>query len=153
ERPRYEERPRREERPRYESDRPRYESERPRYDSDRPRYDERRDERPRHDDRRGGFREERPRREYSDHPRRDDAERAPRPMVEDVVLERLEAQATLASDVEGVSFGDLGLGQNIVRQLAELGATAPFPIQAATIPDVLSGGDVLGRGRTGSRKT
>src|SRR5690606_4090169 len=114
-RPRYEERPRREERPRYESDRPRYES-------DRPRYDERRDERPRRDDRRGGFREERPRREYSDRPRRDDAERAPRPMVEDVVLERLEAQATLASDVEGVSFGDLGLGQNIVRQLAELGA-------------------------------
>ncbi|PZQ90838.1 MAG: ATP-dependent helicase [Leifsonia xyli] len=69
------------------------------------------------------------------------------------MLERLEAQATVAADVEGVTFADLGLGQNIVRELAELGAVAPFAIQAATIPDVLSGGDVLGRGRTGSGKT
>ncbi len=33
------------------------------------------------------------------------------------------------------------------------GITAPFPIQAATIPDALTGRDVLGRGRTGSGKT
>jgi superfamily II DNA/RNA helicase len=52
-----------------------------------------------------------------------------------------------------VTFADLGLGGNIVRELAELGASAPFPIQAATIPDVLSGKDVLGRGKTGSGKT
>lgn len=69
------------------------------------------------------------------------------------MLERLEATATLAVDVEGVTFGDLGLGGNIVRQLAELGAAAPFPIQAATIPEVLAGKDVLGRGKTGSGKT
>jgi superfamily II DNA/RNA helicase len=37
--------------------------------------------------------------------------------------------------------------------LAELGAETPFPIQAATIPVVLEGRDVLGRGRTGSGKT
>lgn len=73
--------------------------------------------------------------------------------ADDVVLERLEATATLAVDVEGVTFGDLGLGGNIVRQLAELGAAAPFPIQAATIPEVLAGKDVLGRGKTGSGKT
>jgi superfamily II DNA/RNA helicase len=69
------------------------------------------------------------------------------------VLERLEADAIQAVDVEGVTFGDLGLGGNIVRQLAELGAASPFPIQAATIPDVLAGRDVLGRGKTGSGKT
>ncbi len=72
---------------------------------------------------------------------------------EDVVLERLEAKATLAADVEGVSWQDLGLGDNIARSLQDLGAPSPFPIQAATIPDVLAGKDVLGRGRTGSGKT
>ena len=72
---------------------------------------------------------------------------------DDVVLERLEAIATTASDVVGVTFGDLGLGENIVRELAALGAPSPFPIQAATIPDVLAGRDVLGRGKTGSGKT
>ena len=59
----------------------------------------------------------------------------------------------MATEVEGVTFGDLGLGGNICRALVELGATAPFAIQAATIPDVLAGRDVLGRGRTGSGKT
>ncbi|PPI01444.1 RNA helicase [Rathayibacter sp. AY1D1] len=78
--------------------------------------------------------------------------RAPH-QADDVVLERLEATATLAVDVEGVTFGDLGLGGNIVRMLTELGAAAPFPIQAATIPEVLAGKDVLGRGKTGSGKT
>ena len=52
-----------------------------------------------------------------------------------------------------MTFGDLGLGNNIVRQLASMGAEAPFAIQAATIPDVLAGKDVLGRGKTGSGKT
>ena len=72
---------------------------------------------------------------------------------DDVVLERLEADAIQAKDVEGVTFADLGLGGNIVRELAALGAESPFPIQAATIPDVLAGRDVLGRGKTGSGKT
>lgn len=80
-------------------------------------------------------------------------ERAPRVHQDDVVLERLEAQAITAGEADGVTFADLGLGQNIVRVLSELGAETPFPIQAATIPDVLSGRDVLGRGRTGSGKT
>ena len=40
-----------------------------------------------------------------------------------------------------------------MRKLAQNGVTAPFPIQAATIPDALAGKDILGRGRTGSGKT
>lgn len=73
--------------------------------------------------------------------------------VEDVVLEKLEARAIAAEQVDGLGFADLGLGQNIVRELNLQGAMTPFPIQAATIPDVLKGLDVLGRGRTGSGKT
>jgi len=71
----------------------------------------------------------------------------------DVVHERLAADSVAAEQVEGQSFSDLGLGDNICRALAELGASSPFPIQAATIGPILEGKDVLGRGRTGSGKT
>ncbi|WP_440678771.1 DEAD/DEAH box helicase [Clavibacter nebraskensis] len=137
ERPAYNDRPARAERPSY-GDRPQR-SERPSY-GDRPQ----RSERPSYDD-------ARPKRDSDFYPSKEGAPRhAP---AEDVVLERLEAQATTAKDVDGVTFAALGLGQNIVRVLEELGAASPFPIQAATIPDVLAGRDVLGRGRTGSGKT
>ena len=72
---------------------------------------------------------------------------------EDVVLEKLEAVMTTASEAVDSSFADLGLGDNICRQLAGMGAVSPFPIQVATIPDVLAKRDVLGRGKTGSGKT
>ncbi|MFF0297746.1 DEAD/DEAH box helicase [Kitasatospora sp. NPDC004614] len=62
-----------------------------------------------------------------------------------------EADATDAEPT--ITFGDLGLHDEVVRALAKRGVTTPFPIQAATIPDALAGKDVLGRGRTGSGKT
>ena len=52
-----------------------------------------------------------------------------------------------------VSFADLGVPSDLVALLTERGITSPTPIQAATLPDSLSGRDVLGRGRTGSGKT
>ncbi|MFE5112699.1 DEAD/DEAH box helicase [Streptomyces sp. NPDC056663] len=68
-----------------------------------------------------------------------------------------DASADADADAEDaeptVTFGDLGLPEGIVRKLAQNGVTAPFPIQAATIPDALAGKDILGRGRTGSGKT
>jgi superfamily II DNA/RNA helicase len=51
------------------------------------------------------------------------------------------------------TFGELGVPAPLTRALAATGVTAPFPIQAATLPDSLAGRDVLGRGRTGSGKT
>ena len=53
----------------------------------------------------------------------------------------------------GVSFASIGVPASVVAVLAEAGITAPFPIQAAMLPDALAGLDVLGRGRTGSGKT
>jgi superfamily II DNA/RNA helicase len=50
-------------------------------------------------------------------------------------------------------FADLGLAPSLVSALGRAGIETPFPIQAATIPDVLSGRDLLGRAATGSGKT
>ncbi|WP_197674726.1 DEAD/DEAH box helicase [Pedococcus dokdonensis] len=50
-------------------------------------------------------------------------------------------------------FADLGIHPRVIAALKERGIDAPFPIQAATLPDSLAGRDVLGRGRTGSGKT
>jgi len=179
-RPRFDrdERPaRRDDRPRFDRD------ERPARRDDRPRFDRderpaRRDERPRFNrDERPARRDERPRFDRDDRPARRfdrderptrreyDGERAWQERREapvrtrqqeeqiDVVHERLEAQAVQAEDVTELTFGDLGLGDNIVRALADLGAAKPFPIQASTAPAILDGRDVLARGRTGSGKT
>ncbi|GAA1905789.1 hypothetical protein GCM10009837_31630 [Streptomyces durmitorensis] len=78
--------------------------------------------------------------------------------AEQVVAEADEPATDAAAKADeeaetGPTFGDLGLPEGIVRKLAQNGVTAPFPIQAATIPDALAGKDILGRGRTGSGKT
>ena len=51
------------------------------------------------------------------------------------------------------SFADLGVPPNIASNLAARGIDAPFPIQAATLPDALAGRDICGRAPTGSGKT
>ncbi|WP_329569030.1 DEAD/DEAH box helicase [Kitasatospora sp. NBC_01266] len=51
------------------------------------------------------------------------------------------------------SFDELDMPKALLSVLARQGVTAPFPIQAATLPNSLAGRDVLGRGRTGSGKT
>jgi superfamily II DNA/RNA helicase len=51
------------------------------------------------------------------------------------------------------SFGELGLPKSLVQALSRAGIQTPFPIQAATIPDALTGRDVLGRASTGAGKT
>ncbi|GAA2617437.1 DEAD/DEAH box helicase [Streptomyces tubercidicus] len=51
------------------------------------------------------------------------------------------------------SFAELDMPSALLASLTTQGVTAPFPIQAATLPNSLAGRDVLGRGRTGSGKT
>ncbi|MGI5449236.1 DEAD/DEAH box helicase [Streptomyces sp. CA-243310] len=51
------------------------------------------------------------------------------------------------------AFEDMGMPEALLKTLAALGVTDPFPIQAATLPNSLAGRDLLGRGRTGSGKT
>jgi ATP-dependent RNA helicase DeaD len=51
------------------------------------------------------------------------------------------------------SFGDLGLSAAVLEALAEVGYESPSPIQAATIPVLLAGRDMLGQAQTGTGKT
>lgn len=51
------------------------------------------------------------------------------------------------------TFSQLGVPNALVSVLTQTGIVSPFPIQVDTLPDTLSGRDVLGRGKTGSGKT
>jgi ATP-dependent RNA helicase DeaD len=50
-------------------------------------------------------------------------------------------------------FADLGLSAPVMASVIEVGYETPSPIQAATIPALLSGKDVLGQAQTGTGKT
>lgn len=51
------------------------------------------------------------------------------------------------------SFASLGLNEPIQKALAELDFSAPTPIQARAIPELLKGRDLLGIAQTGTGKT
>jgi ATP-dependent RNA helicase DeaD len=52
-----------------------------------------------------------------------------------------------------LQFSDLGLDDRLLLTLAELGYETPSPIQAATIPALLTGRHVVGLAQTGTGKT
>ena len=54
---------------------------------------------------------------------------------------------------DAATFADLGLPEVLLSTLNDLGFETPTPIQAATIPPLLEGQDLIGRARTGSGKT
>ncbi|MBO9663590.1 DEAD/DEAH box helicase [Dokdonella sp.] len=60
--------------------------------------------------------------------------------------DREDAAPTLA-------FRDLGLADALLQALSAVGYETPSPIQAATIPPLLEGRDVLGQAQTGTGKT
>jgi ATP-dependent RNA helicase DeaD len=60
---------------------------------------------------------------------------------------------TPAGDQDTLRFADLGLSAPVMAAVAEVGYETPSPIQAATIPALLQGRDVLGQAQTGTGKT
>ena len=53
----------------------------------------------------------------------------------------------------GPRFVDLGLPESVLQVLTNVGYESPSPIQAATIPPLLAGRDVIGQAQTGTGKT
>ena len=54
---------------------------------------------------------------------------------------------------ETVTFADLDLPELVLKVLSDVGYESPSPIQAATIPRLLEGRDVVGQAQTGTGKT
>ncbi|MFC5577889.1 DEAD/DEAH box helicase [Lysobacter niabensis] len=61
--------------------------------------------------------------------------------------------AAAPSDAPSIKFTDLALPDALLRALSDVGYESPSPIQAATIPPLLAGRDVLGQAQTGTGKT
>ncbi|MEO3934187.1 DEAD/DEAH box helicase [Micrococcaceae bacterium Sec7.4] len=63
------------------------------------------------------------------------------------------APAKDEDEEEGVKFVDLGIDGRVLAALQDVGYEKPSPIQAATIPLLLEGRDVVGLAQTGTGKT
>ncbi|MCF2621253.1 DEAD/DEAH box helicase [Collinsella tanakaei] len=51
------------------------------------------------------------------------------------------------------TFADLGLSETVLAAVADMGYESPTPVQAAAIPEVLAGRDLLAAAQTGTGKT
>lgn len=71
----------------------------------------------------------------------------------DATAEPTDAEATTESAVETQTFSDLGLDAAVLKALKDVGYETPSAIQAATIPPLLAGRDVIGMAQTGTGKT
>ncbi|WP_144659357.1 DEAD/DEAH box helicase [Paenarthrobacter nicotinovorans] len=61
--------------------------------------------------------------------------------------------ASKDGEEEGVRFAELGIDGRVLAALQDVGYEKPSPIQAATIPLLLEGRDVVGLAQTGTGKT
>ncbi len=59
----------------------------------------------------------------------------------------------IAAEAAAPRFSDLDLSEQVLRALVDVGYETPSPIQAATLPPLLQGRDVLGQAQTGTGKT
>jgi ATP-dependent RNA helicase DeaD len=70
-------------------------------------------------------------------------------MASENPVDSAEAETT----PEKLTFADLGLDANVLKALKDVGYETPSAIQAATIPVLLQGRDVVGLAQTGTGKT
>lgn len=63
------------------------------------------------------------------------------------------AESPAEEEEEGIRFVDLGIDPRVLAALQDVGYEKPSPIQAATIPLLLEGRDVVGLAQTGTGKT
>ena len=63
----------------------------------------------------------------------------------------LTVETTAAPPV--ISWAELGTDPRITEALSKVGITAPFPIQAMTLPVAIDGHDIIGQAKTGTGKT
>ncbi|MDS1116267.1 DEAD/DEAH box helicase [Gordonia westfalica] len=67
--------------------------------------------------------------------------------------ERSAPADTSVNDAPGGSFDDLDIEPRVRAAITDVGYETPSPIQAATIPPLMSGRDVVGLAQTGTGKT
>jgi ATP-dependent RNA helicase DeaD len=65
----------------------------------------------------------------------------------------MSAESPNSNDTPSLKFTDLALPEPLLRALTDVGYESPSPIQAATIPPLLEGRDMLGQAQTGTGKT
>ncbi|QDG67938.1 DEAD/DEAH box helicase [Pseudarthrobacter sp. NIBRBAC000502772] len=80
---------------------------------------------------------------------------APAAKFEEAPVAKTEEAPAKAEEAEeeGVKFADLGIDARVLAALQDVGYEKPSPIQAATIPLLLEGRDVVGLAQTGTGKT
>src|SRR6266498_4486604 len=66
---------------------------------------------------------------------------------------RLPLAMTIKKEKMTTEFTSLHLREELVQAITELGYSEPTPIQAAIIPMMLKGADVIGQAQTGTGKT
>ena len=67
--------------------------------------------------------------------------------------EAVAAEAVKAATENLPGFDELGLSDLMLKAVEQLGYTAPTPVQAHSIPEVLAGHDLLAAAQTGTGKT
>lgn len=60
---------------------------------------------------------------------------------------------THSESEDETTFADLGLSQVLLESITQVGFKKPTPIQAAAIPALIAGQDIIGQAQTGSGKT